>query len=86
MNGCTGVLPRWEPLILLFILPRTTLASISAGVPSSAKTGWSLLPTAESSESQTMLGFCFQLYLGMGQGSDPLFIVIAMCLGHLMWW
>lgn len=71
---------KWEPLTLLSILPRTTLVSISVGGPSSAKAGWSLLPTVESSESQATWGFCFQLYLGMGKGSDPLFLFTPMRL------
>jgi hypothetical protein len=90
-RACTGVLPRWEALTLLFIPPppRTELASISAGAPSSAKTGWSLLPTAGSSESQATLGFCFQPCLGMGKGSDPILRLhpyVSQCLGQPMWW
>lgn len=76
----SGVLSRWEPLTFLFVLPRIKLASISAGAPSSARTGWSLLPTAGSSESQTVLGFRFQLYLGMGKGSELFLIFTPVCL------
>lgn len=80
MKAHSGVMPRWEALTFLFLFPRTKLAFTSAGAPSSAKTGWSLLPTAGSRESQTILGFCFQLYLGLGRGADPFFILTPMCL------
>lgn len=76
----SGMLPRWGPVTFLFIFPRTRLAFTSAGAPSSVKTGWSLPPTVESSESKTILGFYFQLCLGLGRGSDPFFIFTHVCL------
>lgn len=48
--GCFRPMGNLNPLMYLTFGPRIALGSISVVVLSSARTGWSLLPTAKSRE------------------------------------